>query len=290
MSTKSASKPLLVLAVGASTLAGIGAYAWTNIHRPKVLELYVFDVPGAPAVFIRTPEDKRVLIDGGSNSDIIRRLTDILPFYSRRIDMLIATHPDGKHVTGLIDVLDRYQVDQVVLPAGISSTDPIYLTFRKTIDDHKVPLREVVAGESMSFDEKVSAEVLFPALPDQFEYSKASAPQLMLKIVHGKNEIVLAGDATTKIQKHIAMKNQGGVDALVVSTGLSSSNISTELITSFRPEYLVYSQSMTLVKPKYSSDKKQKADPVAGILKDHRFNIREKGTVKIVSDEMNLKI
>src|SRR5579862_8559455 len=114
---KVARKPVLILAACASAAAGVGAYAWLESKRPPILEEYVFDEPGAPAMLVRTPEDARVLVDGGSNADVIRRLTSVLPFYSRHIDMVVATAPDAAHVTGLIDVLERYDVGKAVIPS-----------------------------------------------------------------------------------------------------------------------------------------------------------------------------
>ena len=116
--TQGATKPFIIAALAtAATLAGIGGYAYIESNRPAVLELFIFNTPGNPAIFIRTPNDKRILINGGSNSEIIERISGILPFYSRRIDMVIATNDDPKNTTGLIDVIDRYSVDKVVLPA-----------------------------------------------------------------------------------------------------------------------------------------------------------------------------
>ena len=41
---------------------------------------------------------------------------------------------------------------------------------------------------------------------------------------------------------------------------------------------------------KSAASSKPKADPLAGILNENRFNVREKGMVKIVSDSMTIKI
>ena len=187
---KVASKPLLGLALAAATLAGVGGYAWHESNRPKVLEMYIFDVPGSPAVFIRTPNDKRVLINGGSNSEIIKNISETLPFYSRRIDHVIATVGDGDHTTGLIDVVDRYAVDKAIVPAitldtlGLaSSTDRIYEVFMKTVEDRSLVIQKVAAGTRLILDpsetEAVTADILFPALPEKFKYSKASATKLL---------------------------------------------------------------------------------------------------------------
>ena len=301
------SKPVLLCAAAATALAfGMAGYVWKEEHREPVLEVYVFNLKSGSSIFIRTPEDKRILVNGGANSEVIRELTNILPFYSRRIDTIIAASALGKDVSGLIDVLERYSIDKVVVPGitlqslGLSSTtDQTYAAFLDTVDRLKVPLQEVSAGDTLDFgqkigDKKVGARVLFPAAPSSLAYSKASAPEIILNISYGKTSVMLLGNATTKIQKFLAASKSGADDlranALVVPHGASSDSLSVAILDKMKPEYLVYSQAVAKSQKKSAPSKDKKADPLYFILDDKRFNIKEKGTVKIVSDGSSLKI
>ncbi|MGC9605317.1 MAG: hypothetical protein ABSF56_00960 [Minisyncoccia bacterium] len=303
---KGASKPLLIFAAGAAALSGTGLYAWHESRRPAVLELFVFDLPGAPAVFIRTPNDKRILIDGGSNAEVIRRLTKILPFYSRRIDSVVATAADGKNVTGLIEALNRYSVDKAIIPdvtlesLGLaSSSDPIYRTFIETIDLHHIPVQKVLSGDRLVLDrtgidsnDGVTADTLFPVPADRFNYSKASVPEIVMRIEYGSTSVALLGGAGVKIQKFVATENQKPADAVVISQSATASNVSAELVDSMAPDFLLYSQQImkSPKKPPAAAKKKAAGDPLAGITDDRRFNVRKTGTVKIVSDGMHVGV
>jgi beta-lactamase superfamily II metal-dependent hydrolase len=339
--TQGATKPFIMAALAtAAALAGIGGYAYVESHRPAVLELFVFNTPGNPAIFIRTPNDKRILINGGSNSEIIERISGILPFYSRRIDTVIATDDDPKNVTGLVDVVNRYSVDKVVVACGLhykalglaSSSDPIYETFLAAIDSHKIPVQEVVAGQRLILDQPsndsyqlahinnvagsysnqpVVADILFPVTTDSnppsststkaFQYSKASSPQILMRINYGTTSFMLMSDASVKIQKFIAVNNELPADALITSNNGNASNLALQLIDSIAPDYFIYSAQVLkdaaannnkspTTKSAATSKSKPKADPLAGILNENRFNIREKGMVKIVSDGNAIKI
>lgn len=305
MYTKGASRLVVILATSVVFLVGAGAYVWHESVRPPVLEIFIFGIPGNPAIFLRTPTDKRILIDGGSNSEVVKHLTDVLPFYSRHIDTVIATLPSGKNVTGLIDVLSRYKVDKVFGMA--SSTDTIYGAFLGVAHEARIEIQEPKVGDTIPVDKDVSLAVLFPAPPETFDYSKASPPEIILKIVHGENSILLAGHASTKVQRflvsgksHIANK-PGKVDALVVSHSALPTSFAYDFFASTSPDYLVYSKqvakSAAHKKPTKKSAaktttkiKKQKPDPTAGILEADRYNIRESGVVKIVSDGVGIKI
>ena len=236
--THGASKTFIVAgALATASLAGIGSYAYVESHRPAVLELFILDTPGYPAIFMRTPDDRRILVDGGSNSEIIRHITDILPFYSRRIDMVIATDEDPRNVTGLVDVLDRYAVDTVVIPAlslpslGLaSSSDQIYESFLTAANAHGMPVREASAGERLALGGSTTADILFPTSAELFKYSRASAPGIMMRISYGTTSVLLIGGSSLKAQKFLAANYATPVDALITSASANASNLSLELV------------------------------------------------------------
>jgi competence protein ComEC len=271
-----------IIAAATAVAVGLGGYVWKEEQRQPLLEIYIFAVRGGQSILIRTPEDKRILINGGSNSEIIRHVTKILPFYSRRIDSIIAVDDSNSNVAGLIDIAERFNVDRAYVPAitlkslGLaSSTDPAYSSFLKVLRSKDVLIVEVVAGDRISFDSKVSAAVLFPAPGDSFEYSKTSAPQIILKISHDTNSLVFLGDATKKIQKFITLSEVGTANLVAVSHSALPEKMSIELMTELEPEYLIYSKTVTA------------SNAIAG---QTRFNVKESGMVRIVSDGKSLKV
>lgn len=52
----------------------------------------------------------QILIDGGPNGEVINCLSKYMPFWDRTLELVILTHPEADHFTGLIDVFERYQV------------------------------------------------------------------------------------------------------------------------------------------------------------------------------------
>lgn len=126
--------------------AGVAAYVWHISVRTPAFELFVFDTPGAPSLFIRTKDDRRILVHGGANSDVVRRVTELLPFYSRRIDTLVALDDDPKHVTGLIEMVGRYDIRSVLLGTA-TSTDPTYAVFLQRIAERGIATSSIRTGD-----------------------------------------------------------------------------------------------------------------------------------------------
>ncbi|MCX6715755.1 MAG: hypothetical protein NT077_01905 [Candidatus Taylorbacteria bacterium] len=289
------SKRWLIIGTSVLVVLAVAGFVWLQSIRTHELEIYVMNVPGTPAVLIRTPNDKRILINGGSNSEIIKRLTDTLPFYSKHLDMVIAAEPNGKATSGLIDVLNRYLVDRAGIVADVQNTptDIVYDTFLKTLHDLKIKTQEFHTSNEIFFDNDTpdseatsevttKADILFPAEPKDFQYSNASVPEIIMRIKYDETSILLTGHASQKVQKYIASKIKDPSDVLVAFNSAANSNLARELIASTSPTYLIYKVTKEPTKEKTSN--------LAGILQENRFNIHETGTVKIVSDGKTIKI
>jgi len=274
-------------------LFSLAMYIWKQEHRAPLFEMYIFGLKNSTAAFIRTPDDKRILINGGSNSEIIRHISKILPFYSRRIDIVVATDTEKKNVTGLIGVVERYNIDRVIVPRITSgdlhllvstSTDRTYETFITAVRKATIPIREIGASEKISFDSYSSKSVLinifFPVSSEIFSYSKASPPEILFVLTHGSTNIVWAGNGSKKIQKYIASSNTSTpriIDVLIVSHSALLTHIDRTFMEIYRPRFLTYSQSL------YGSSV---ANPFSY---DTRFNIQE-NTIRIVSDGISVHL
>jgi len=54
-------------------------------------------------------------VDGGPSAQAIgEQLSKHLPFWDRTIELVVLTHPHEDHLTGLLEVLQRYKVKQVL--------------------------------------------------------------------------------------------------------------------------------------------------------------------------------
>lgn len=92
----------------------INIFIWSVVfagEREDVLTIAFLDVGQGDSIFIEAPNGNQMLIDGGSNSAVLRELSKIISFQDRSLDVVIATHPDKDHISGLINVFKRYEID-----------------------------------------------------------------------------------------------------------------------------------------------------------------------------------
>lgn len=67
----------------------------------------------------------QILTDGGPDKKVIDCLGKHLPFWDRKIELVISTHPDADHSTGLIDVVKQYKVGSILINPIDSGTQTI---------------------------------------------------------------------------------------------------------------------------------------------------------------------
>ena len=150
----------------AGLLAGFVALVllWAGVaaqpdHR---LHLRVLDVGQGDALLLTTPAGHTILVDGGP--DATRTLSDLgryLPFWQRRIDLLVLTHPHEDHLGGLVDVAARYEVGQVLqTPYTLSNT--LETAWQDALQAHHIPAVDAVRGMSIAVEPDLALRVLAP--------------------------------------------------------------------------------------------------------------------------------
>jgi competence protein ComEC len=112
---------------------------------------------------IRTSDGKTTLIDGGLDAaSLAQELDNHLPFWQRSLDLVILTTPRLDSLTGLQDVVQRYQIGEV-LDAGMLHPTSSYALWRHTIAERGLLYMQVAQGMVLPLGSSVVLQVLWPA-------------------------------------------------------------------------------------------------------------------------------
>ena len=104
----------------------------------KNLHIIACNVGQGDAILV-TYGGTQILTDGGPDKSVLTCLGRYMPFWDREIELVISTHPDSDHSTGLIDVLQNYDVGEMV----INPIDPgtqIYKALEKEVGGRGIPI------------------------------------------------------------------------------------------------------------------------------------------------------
>ena len=85
-----------------------------NNFDKELPEIDFLNIGQGDASLIKLPNNRSILIDGGPDNLVIRRLGETLPFYQRKIDLIILSHPHDDHLLGLIEVIKRYKIGALI--------------------------------------------------------------------------------------------------------------------------------------------------------------------------------
>ena len=109
--------------------------------------------------------------------------------------MLIATHPDADHISGLPSVFDRYDIGQLVTYGAEHGESDIYDELLDMAEENDVPQVAVRAGETIIIEDGVRLEVVHPG--EQLSAAR-NDNSVSLRLVYGDFTTLLSADAEEK--------------------------------------------------------------------------------------------
>ena len=217
-------KILLILGI-ATILVAIPLF-WLTYNAPKILEVDFLDVGQGDAILIKTPSGLNILIDGGPDKTVIKRLGENLPWWDKQIDLIILTHPHDDHATGLIDVLKRYQVKKI-LYTGVAHNAPNYLAWLKLVRDQKVPMVIIDKEQTIDLGRGAKLEILYPVASFLGKTADdLNDSSIVAKLIFGQSNLLLTGDAGLEVEK-ILLAGGADLSADVLKIGHHGSEYST---------------------------------------------------------------
>ena len=166
------------------------------------LHVYFLDVGQGDAIFIKTPDGKQILVDGGPNNDVVQKLGRLMPFYDRKLDVIVITHTDADHITGLVQLLERYDVDLIVR-SNIDCGTSLCLALEEEINKKDALVWTVETGDEIDLGYGVLMDILYP-FDKEYQDKKVNNNSVIAKLVSNGNSLLLTGDIESKVEKKLS--------------------------------------------------------------------------------------
>ena len=213
-------------------------------ERHGLLTVSFLDVGQGDAVFIESPTGRQVLIDGGRGSAVLRKLSTVMPWYDRTLDLVVGTHADMDHIGGLIELLPRYRVAEALVPSteGDSSAWRTYLG--ELLNEEKTGAQVLVAerGEMFDLGGGVYLEVLFP--DRSLLNIETNTGCIVTRLVYGATSFMLPCDSPQVIEKYLVLLDGNKLKSDVLKAGHHGSKTSSSpiFVGIVNPAWVVYSR------------------------------------------------
>lgn len=211
------------------------------LSQPAKLKVSFLDIGQGDAILIQTPSKKKMLIDGGPSNVVLSRIADEVSYFTRDIDVMLETHPDADHVTGLIPVLEKYNVHTVVTSPGVGSTG-VFEDLEKHIIDEQADVYLAHTGDLIDFHDGVLVKVLYPPQKYVAKKNDTNDASVSVVVVYGDHTFLLTGDlASNQEGKLLEAELQKNITVYKAGHHGSKYSSGEQLLSYIRPEYSVIS-------------------------------------------------
>ena len=168
--------------------------------RPAEEFLLIFDVEGDGAACWFDGEQS-ALIDGGGRWSFEQIVMPSMRRMALRPTSMVATHPDGGHVGGLIGAMDAFPIERGLAPV-LRALGPTYRDWLQTADLRGVSLKRGRVGIRYALSEDTWLEVLDE--PDPWNWHVVADERVMPVRLHWRGwKILFMSDAGWAIERKL---------------------------------------------------------------------------------------
>ncbi|MFA4998923.1 MAG: ComEC/Rec2 family competence protein [Candidatus Paceibacterota bacterium] len=248
--------------------------------KSGLIEVNFFDVGQGDSALIEIT-GYQILIDGGPDQSVLEKLSGKMPFWDRDIDLVILSHPESDHLSGLLEVLKRYKVENI-LWTGVVRDTAVFREWGDLIEKEGAYIKTAQTGQKINLSGDAYIEILSPFEDlSGKELKDSNDTSIVARLVFGGTSFLFTGDIDKSVEKDIVDRNPD-LTASVIKVAHHGSKTSTseEFVNRVLPEYAVISVGGD---NKYGHPTQEVLDILSkyGIM---IFRTDEVGDIKIISN------
>ena len=258
----------------------------SSLLTTPYLRVSFLDVGQGDAILIQTPSGHDMLIDGGVDGKVLEKVAHEISYFDRTLDVVVATHGDADHITGLIPILEKYRVDHIVV-SPVKSTTGIFSELEKSIESEGAQVHVGKKGDVINFGDGVVARVLYPRDHFYGNEKDTNSASISMVIVYGEESVLLTGDLPS-VHEGDLIDDSLPRGITIYKAGHHGSKYSSgdALLSYIRPEYSVVSAGKD---NKYGHPNEEALDRLLRYSQEVLSTI-DRGTVSFLLDGSNVRL
>jgi competence protein ComEC len=259
--------------------AGALAMPDDNVH------VTFLDVGQGDAILI-SRGSRQILIDGGPSPQAVTLgLGREMPFWDRTIDVVVTTHPEADHLTGLVEVARRYRVEQVI-EGQADNESALWQAWDRTLAERGIPRTTAAIGQRISLGDGVTIEVLNPSGAADWQTS-LNDRSIVLKVTVGKVSFLLTGDVEEAAETDMITRRADlASTVLKVAHHGSDTSTSEAFLALVRPQVAVVSVGKDNAYAQPSPSVTARLESLLGPANLYRTD--RNGTIEFITDGQRL--
>jgi len=172
-----------------------------NADSSSTDKIYFLNVGQGDSEYIKLRDGKDILVDGGPDQKVLEELGKVMDFNDRHIDLVVLTHPHADHLTGLIDVAQRYEIGEV-WESGVVYPSSVYDKWQDLLKQKNIPDSFVSYGQEKSFNGNMTKfKVSYPLSSEKnLTIDNLNDSSVVTELDDGKFSTLFLGDAEKTAQ------------------------------------------------------------------------------------------
>lgn len=176
------------------------------VNQDSELKVVFLNIGQGDSILI-SQGSQQLLIDGGKDGKLLlEKLGKFVPFWDRRIETIVVTHPDQDHIGGLVGVLQAYAVG-AVLETKMQSESQTFKRLEEEIVAKGSQKIEAKKGVKIEFGNGATAEILYPfeSVVD-INGKDTNQNSVVVKLTVGENKFLFTGDLPSEQENELLAK------------------------------------------------------------------------------------
>ncbi len=182
----------------------------------------------------------QIIIDGGPNDKILDCISKHVPFWDRKIELVVLTHPHADHLTGLIKIFDQYEVQNYLANEVDLDSTKSYNLLKEKIKNENTKIIKPIIGSYFSFD-GVIFKTIAP-IESLIDANDLNTYSIVNKLTYGKFTSLLTGDIQEPESDNLSTNNEiENIKILKLPHHGSDHGATDNLLSKVKPEVSVIS-------------------------------------------------
>lgn len=211
------------------------------LSSSKVLRVSFLDIGQGDSILIQTPSGHDMLVDGGPSDRVLEKLSQEMGYFDHHLDVMLETHPDADHITGLIPVLRQYDVDHIIT-SPLDGHTGVFSELEKSEGDEHAQIHIGKKGDAINFGDGVVVHILYPSANFHGNKNDTNDASVSLVITYGDESVLLTGDLPSTHEGEL-LSDVLPHRVTIYKAGHHGSKYSSgdQLLSYIKPEYAVIS-------------------------------------------------
>lgn len=197
---------IILIALSAIFLSTLLLYSYFLTSRQKELLVSFINCGQADCIFIKSPKGQQIIIDFGDNKGL-KDLDKRIGWWNKTIDLLIITHPHDDHIAGMVNIIKKYKVKNIMY-TGVLASSPIYTELLEIIKQKKIPLLIPQKNQTISLEENCHLNIIYPFdnLQNK-EVANLNNSSIVSRLECWGSSFLFTGDAEIEAEDEILKQN-----------------------------------------------------------------------------------